>query len=237
MFFRPKGQISLHTDIHSHLIPNVDDGVKSIDEAVEIIKEFQAIGYRRLITTPHISEAYYPNSIERLKEGYLALKAELDRQGIAMEVVLGAEYMTDGMLISSLKNKEELLSWNGYLLVETPFHNLPWIFDEIVFELQARKLVPVLAHPERYTYLADDFGKLEQLRNKGIKLQISIGSLAGQYGVTPKKMAKKIIASGWADFLGSDVHRMEHMETLKKGLTSRTLLKHKVNGFLNDLLN
>jgi protein-tyrosine phosphatase len=237
MFFRPKGQIALQTDIHSHLIPGVDDGVKSIEESIEIILSFQKLGYQRLITTPHISESYYPNSVQKLKESFQEVVEELERRNIQMEIGLGAEYMVDGMLLSALKNKEELLTWNGYILIETSFQALPWILDEILFELQARKLVPILAHPERYPYFFEDHVKLEEMRNRGVKLQVNIGSLEGQYGPVPKKLARKLLSNGWVDFLGSDVHRIEHMKSLEKGLRSRTLNQLKGDVFLNNRLS
>lgn len=237
MFFRPKGHLSIHTDIHSHLIPGVDDGVTSIEESIEVIQAFQELGYRKLITTPHISESYYPNSVQILKEAFQPLKEALLDKNIPMEVELGAEYMVDGMLLTQLKNNEELLSWDGHLLIETSFRSLPWILDEVIFEIQSKRLIPVLAHPERYPYFFDDQKKLEELKGRGVRFQVTVGSFAGQYGPTQKKMAKKFLADGWVDFLGSDVHRMDHIAKLREGLKSRTLGRRRADEFLNGNLD
>ena len=236
MFFRPKGHLQLNTDIHSHLIPGVDDGVSSVQESIEIIKAFRELGYTKLITTPHISESYYPNSVQKLRESFTPLKEALKEENIGVEVQLAAEYMVDGMLLKTLKNNDELLSWDGYLLIETSFRAMPWIFDEVLFEIQSRKLVPVLAHPERYPYFFENQDKLEELRNRGVKFQVTAGSFAGQYGRVEKNLAKKFLKSGWVDFVGSDVHKIDHIKLLKLGLGSRTLCRRRTDEFLNDRL-
>ncbi len=237
MFFRPKGQLPLTTDIHSHLIPGVDDGVRTTEESLQIIGGFRALGYRRLITTPHISESYYPNTVGALQSAHADLIEHVASTYPDMTVDLGAEYMVDALLLKTLKKGEELLTWDGHILIETSFHMLPWIVDEVIFELQTRGLTVVLAHPERYPYFFTDQSALLSMKEKGVKMQLTLGSLIGQYGDTPMKLAKHILKTGMVDFLGSDVHYEGQLSYLKKGLTSSEVAKMKVTAFENHHLN
>jgi tyrosine-protein phosphatase YwqE len=237
MFFRPKGQLPLTTDIHSHLIPGVDDGVRTIEESLQIIGGFRALGYRRLITTPHISESYYPNSVDTLQSAFGDLKKHIASTYPDMIVELGAEYMVDGLLQETLKKDEDLLTWDGHILIETSFHMLPWITDEMIFELQSRGLTVVLAHPERYPYFYTDQSALHAMKDRGVKMQLTLGSLIGQYGDKPMKMAKHLLKSGMVNFLGSDVHYESQLDYLKKGLRSSDAVRMKVDSFENHHIN
>ncbi|MEQ9230818.1 MAG: CpsB/CapC family capsule biosynthesis tyrosine phosphatase, partial [Cyclobacteriaceae bacterium] len=192
------------------------------------------LGYKKLITTPHVSENYYPNSIDYLKGNFNELVHAVNKEQIPIDLQLGAEYMVDGKLLHSLKNKEELLSWNGHILIETSFQSLPLFVDEVLFEIQSTGLIPVLAHPERYAYFFGKEDKLIDLRNRGVKMQITAGSLAGYYGKEEKKMAQKLLNKGGVDFIGSDVHGARHIEYLEKGLRSKHLKKRAKGEFLNQ---
>ncbi len=236
MLFRSSGQLQLGVDLHSHLVPGVDDGVKTLEEALDLIRVFQRLGYKKLITTPHISENYYPNSVDFLKAHFDELVHALKKENLPVELQLGAEYMVDGRLLHALKNKEELLCWGGYLLIETSFQSLPLFVDEVLFEIQSRGLIPVLAHPERYAYFFGKTDKLINMRERGVKMQLTAGSLAGYYGKEEKKMAKLLLDKGAVDFIGSDVHGARHMAYLEKGLRSPRLKKHSKAEFLNRTL-
>lgn len=236
MLFNSTGQLHLDVDLHSHLVPGVDDGVKSIDEALNLIKALHQLGYKKLITTPHISENYYPNSIDFLKKHFSDLVQAVNMAEIPINLQLGAEYLVDGQFLEALKNKEELLSWNGYLLIETSFQSLPLFIDEVLFEIQSRNLTPVLAHPERYSYFFGKIDQLTELNVRGVKMQITAGSFAGYYGPEEKKMAIKLLNQGLVDFIGSDIHGTRHIEFLEKGLKSKALRKRSNTEFLNESL-
>lgn len=237
MFFRPKGQLPLLSDIHSHLLPGVDDGVRSMAESLRVIRGFYQLGYRRLITTPHVSESYPHNTTASLREGHAALLAELKREGMDIRVDIGAEYMVDMRLKEMLKQGHDLLTWDNHILVETSFHTLQWIVDEVIFELQSRGLEVVLAHPERYPYFFKDQSVLKAMKQRGVLMQVTLGSLTGQYGEQPMKMARKFLADGWVDFLGSDAHHEGHLEHVKKGLQYAFAEKIKADDLANHLLN
>lgn len=224
MFFKRHYDLRLQVDMHSHLVPGVDDGSKSLEESLGIIKSLQELGYEKLITTPHISETYYPNKPEFLEEHFSELKVRaMDDLGVSME--LGAEYMVDSTFLSTLKSEGKVLSWNGHLLIETSFHNLPMIFEEVIYEIQCRNLIPVYAHPERYPYFVNKWSQLENLKARGVLFQVNAGSFAGLYGTGPMKMAKELLRRGMVDMIGSDVHNIEQVQTVKKALAGAILTK------------
>lgn len=222
--------------MHSHLVPGVDDGVKTIEESLTLIKSFEKLGYQRLITTPHISESYYPNSESDLRDVFQNLQDALEATGSQMALTLGAEYMTDESLLEKLSSKQELLNWDGHLLFETSFLNLPMIFDQTIFEIQSNGLIPVYAHPERYSYFHGEWDRLQELKNRGVHLQINAGSLIGHYGSGAKKMAIGLLKRGWVDFIGSDAHNMDHLKNLTKALRSKSLKYQQADDFRNNQL-
>ncbi len=236
MFFSSRKPLELKVDIHSHLVPSVDDGVKSIEDGIALIRRFKALGYKKLITTPHISESYYPNSVENLTESFQQLKSAVIASGINIELELGAEYMVDEHFLHELIPAKKLLSWNGYLLIESSFLNYPMILDEAIFEIQALELIPVYAHPERYSYFHGEWDKLQELKNRGVHLQINASSLIGHYGSGAKKMAIGLLKRGWVDFIGSDAHNMDHLKNLTKALSSKSLKYQQADDFRNNQL-
>lgn len=236
MFLFNSRELRLDVDLHSHLVPGVDDGAKSMDDALQLLADFQSMGYKKIITTPHISETYYPNQPEQLQTAFASLCEEKEKKGLTIELELGAEYMVDAMLLENIKAGEELLSWHGYLLIETPFHNLPMIFEEVIFEVQSRNLIPVYAHPERYAYFAHEWDRLEDLRSRGVLLQVTAGSFVGFYGKEPARFARELLKRNMIDFIGSDVHATHHLNFLKKALRSKPLNRWEQTAFKNHEL-
>ncbi|RED92845.1 tyrosine-protein phosphatase [Marinoscillum furvescens] len=231
-WFSNKQKIHTTTDIHSHLVPGIDDGVKSTSEALTILRKLASWGYERVITTPHIYAEYYPNTPEVIKSGVARVQEAAQAEGIPVKLEAAAEYFIDETLMERLKNKEELLCFGKgrYVLVETGFYSKPLIFQEVMFAMKTQGYTPILAHPERYEYLQSDFGWLRQIREQGVKLQVSIPSLAGLYGPQPRAIAQKLFGESLVDFVGSDIHKPGQLEVLKKGLQ----VKVKPNNLLND---
>lgn len=219
-WFSKKVGIDIRVDIHSHLLPNLDDGVRDFDESLEIIRGFSRLGFKKLITTPHIYSDHYPNTHDTILKALRELKKLLKQEKLSIEVEAAAEYYIDAHLIDLLDRKAPILSFGTprYVLVETGFHTKPIIFDEVIFKLKSLNYVPVLAHPERYMYLEDDLSWLRQIREKGVRLQVSVPSLYGFYGTNPKKMAMKLLKETMVDFFGSDLHRKSQMEGFEKSL-------------------
>ncbi len=219
------------TDIHSHLIPGIDDGAKTIDESIAILAKFESLGYKKVITTPHIMSDYFKNTPETILSGLKKLKETAQSLNLKIEIEAAAEYYFDEGLINQLKNKEKLLTFgDNYLLFEFPFHEAPLNIDGLLFEMLTQKYQPVLAHAERYVFLHNDIEKINHWRKQGVHIQINLNSISGHYGPAIKKVAEKLIDNKWVDFVGTDCHRIEHLMILEKNISNPYL--HKL-GALN----
>jgi tyrosine-protein phosphatase YwqE len=220
-------------DIHSHLLPGIDDGVRTIEESVAIIKKFKLLGYRRLITTPHIISDLYPNNREIITQKLQDVQTALKKENIDISIEASAEYYVD-MEFLKLIEDDELIPFNGnYILFETAYGSKPMILDQVIHSLQAKGYIPVLAHPERYRYLHNDIELYKSLKADGVLFQVNIKSLQNR-SKTICKMALKLIQLGLVDFMGSDVHKMHDIVKLKKTLQS-TAYRNAIKK--NKLLN
>lgn len=227
----------IFTDIHSHLIPGIDDGVKSLEEAELIIKRFIQAGYTKLITSPHVMSDSFRNTPETIIGGLTQLKAYLEERNVSIKIEAAAEYYLDEDLIQKVEDNEKLLSFGkNYLLFETNFMTEPLQLKEFIFLLSTRGYTPVLAHPERYIYLHNNFESLEDLLNRGVLFQINISSLSGYYSLPAKKVAQKLIERGWVHFLGSDCHSEQHIELLEKVRSDRYFQKALTLPLFNNSL-
>lgn len=224
----------LGADIHSHLIPGIDDGAKTMEEAVGLVQSLSSLGYRKLITTPHVMADTYKNTPEKILEGLESLRLELSRRGIDVAVEAAAEYYLDEGFLPLLERGEILTFGGRYVLFETSYVAKPLGLSEMIYEMLARGYKPVLAHPERYLYLHDTPEEYLTLKNRGVLFQINLGSLAGYYTQPVKKTAQWIIERGLADFVGSDVHKMRHVEFVKKS-AAEPIFQKLLTG--NALLN
>jgi len=227
----------LHTDIHSHLIPGIDDGSKTMEESVLLIREMHSLGYKKLITTPHIMSDYYKNTPEIILNGLEKLKEAIAKENIDIEIEAAAEYMLDDGFKEKLKAGNLLTFGNNYILVEmsymTEFPNL----STILFELQTEGYKVVLAHPERYNYWHHTFHKYQELRDRDVYLQMNINSLTGWYSPESRKIAKKLLENDMIQFLGSDLHNEQYLNELKKSKYSFTLKEYIENeSILNKTL-
>ncbi|MGE0771510.1 MAG: tyrosine-protein phosphatase [Cyclobacteriaceae bacterium] len=216
----------LFTDIHSHLLAGLDDGVKSIEEALDLIRQFKDLGFRKAITTPHVMSDAYRNTPSHIKSGLEQLRKALAREAIDFEVEAAAEYYLDEVLCQKVKSNEPLLTFGGhYLLFETNFLTEPYQLKEFVFAVTTQGYKPILAHPERYQYLVNDFQKIEDLRNRNVLFQINIPSLVGAYSKPIQKLAQNLIDKGWVDFVGSDCHSQFHVDMMKEALKNKYFRK------------
>ncbi|MEQ9413665.1 MAG: CpsB/CapC family capsule biosynthesis tyrosine phosphatase [Cyclobacteriaceae bacterium] len=219
-FFKQKRQVSLtplETDIHSHLLPQLDDGVKSLEESGQLIRQFIDLGYKKIITTPHVMNDFYRNESSDITEKLALLRQYLNAEKIDIPIEAAAEYFLDESLIERINKGEKLLTFgNNYLLFETNFLTEPFQLKEFIFSVTTLGYKPVLAHPERYQYLVSSFEKVEDLRNRGVLFQINIPSIIGAYSKPIQKLALQLIEKEWVDFLGSDCHNQIQMDVLKE---------------------
>ncbi|MCB9173808.1 MAG: capsular biosynthesis protein [Flavobacteriales bacterium] len=208
-------------DMHSHLIPGIDDGSPDVATSITLIKEFKAMGYKKIITTPHVMSDYYKNTPETILGGLEKVRAELKKQQIDFEISAAAEYNLDDGLEAIIDNKKILTFGDNLVLFELPFMQEPRNFQEIVFKFQTTGYRPILAHPERYSFWHKDFEKYEELKSKGVLLQLNLLSLTGHYSPDVKKIAEKLVDADLIDFVGTDCHRMDHLEILKSYANSK----------------
>ena len=226
---------TITTDIHSHLILGIDDGVKEMDEAIVMIQRYMDLGYTKLITTPHIMSHRYPNTSAILKEGLFALKKELRTRGIDIEIAVASEYYLDETVMQLVEKRDILTFGKDYMLFEMSYVQPLHYLEDMIFEIKVAGYTPVLAHPERYMYMHDDFTKYERLKELGVLFQVNIPSLGGYYSKPVQKAAEKIAQAGLIDFVGSDAHNMGHLDTIAlvrqkksyaKLLANNTILNH-----------
>lgn len=213
-------------DMHSHLIPGIDDGSRSMDETIAMLAKFESLGYRKVITTPHIMNEVYPNTPENILTGLKHVRETASALGISLEIEAAAEYYFDDSLLVKIKEGSVLTFGDRYVLVEFSFHTAPSFEDQLFFEMQMADYKPILAHFERYTFYHGSTEKAKELREKGVNLQVNINSLSGHYGHEVKKQAQRLIDEELVDFVGSDCHRIQHLLTLEDHLSDPYL--HKI---------
>jgi tyrosine-protein phosphatase YwqE len=212
----------IEVDLHSHLIPGVDDGSQSIDETLLMLNGLRKLGLKKCITTPHIYPELYPNKEVDLQKIYREVVKGIENEGIDIQLELAAEYYLHEELFKKLKQGVQLLTFGKkYILCETGFVNKPVYFEELIFELRTNGYRPVMAHPERYQYVAMDPNLLIQWKDQGILLQINSASLIGAFGPIPKKMARFMITNDLVSFVGSDLHHISQLAGFGKSRSDK----------------
>ena len=205
----------LKTDLHSHLIPGIDDGSPDMETTISLLKKFIDLGYQKVITTPHIMSDYYRNTPEIINKGLDLVRKEIDAQKLPIEIHAAAEYNLEPNFVSLLKEKK-ILSFGSqnYVLFELSFFEEPPNLSETIWLMRDQGYTPVLAHVERYPYWHLNTDKYEEMLNRGVKLQLNIGSVTGAYGPEVKRVANQLIKNNIIDFIGSDCHHEQHLEMI-----------------------
>lgn len=207
------------TDIHSHLLPGVDDGAQTMDESIAMVTKMASLGFKHCILTSHVKMDIYPNSSQRLKAAFDTLNNQVQELSIPIRLSLGAEYYMDDSLLSKVA-EGDILSFGEqkYVLMEFSFATPP-VQEENVFDafLQAG-YKPILAHFERYGYFHGSVEKALAYRKQGVFIQMNLNSLTGHYGAEVRKQAERLIDEFALDFVGTDAHRMEHLTHLASHL-------------------
>lgn len=230
-----KEYLPLGTDIHSHLLYGIDDGVKSLQEAENIILAFKEWGYHKLITTPHIMTDRYRNDPDTILSKLRELRGYLAERNIDFKIEAAAEYYFDEYLFQQANEGVSFLTFGSkYFLFETNYLSEPFQMKDFIFRISTQGYRPVLAHPERYQYMT--LQKAEDLRDRGVLFQINTMSLTGYYSKEIQSMAIELIKRGWVDFLGSDCHNPGHLPVLKKAMDNKYFKKALDLPLLNRML-
>jgi protein-tyrosine phosphatase len=233
----PADMSVLKTDMHSHLIPGIDDGSKSMDESVALIAKLKEAGFSRIITTPHIMSDFYKNNPDIILAGLDNLRLAVVSAGIDITIDAAAEYLVDDGFEKKLAQNNLMTFGDKYLLVELSYYNMYHGFFNVVFNLNIDGYKIILAHPERYGYFHDRFDVYEDLKARGLYFQLNTISLSGYYTPKVQKTAEKLIDMGLYDFAGSDMHNMDYMLNFRKALSSPYMHKLIESGkLMNHLL-
>jgi len=222
------------TDIHSHILPGIDDGAPNIETSLELIKGLYDLGVRKSIATPHIIGDLYRNTPATIGAALEITRKACEEAGIDMELSAAAEYMLDDHFMELLRKKEPLLTLHkNLLLVEIPYTAAPYDLDEMLFNILTEGYQPILAHPERYAYYHKDMKEYARLKEMGFLLQVNLLSLTGYYGKSAAKAAVYILDKGLAGLVGTDMHHVRHLGAL--GGNVGVFNKYLKGGIFNDL--
>lgn len=212
-------------DIHSHFLPNIDDGSKSMEESVALLRRMQGYGIKNIICTPHVMESVWENSSEAIQQKLDALNAHLKSIAFTdITISAAAEYMLDAHFGHLLKTEKLRTLKDNYILVELSFINPPINLYETLFNIQIAGYKPVLAHPERYSYYHNNFSGYAKLKAAGCLFQLNLMSLSNYYGSSVTAAAKALLKQQLIDFAGTDTHKHQHLDFLEK-VVDRKVLK------------
>lgn len=220
-FFSKKKAVTdinwLGVDMHSHILPGIDDGSPNLATSVQLVKGLEELGFEKLIATPHIFKELYPNTPSTIALAKDTLLAAMNQQGISLKLGAGAEYMLD----QDFMIQEDLCLLNDeHILIEMSYLSENPHIGQYIFDLQIRGFKPVLAHPERYIYYFRDLSALKSFRDKGCLLQLNLLSVFGYYGKEVKQASELLLKEKLYDLAGTDLHHHKHLDYLSGAIKS-----------------
>ena len=226
------------TDIHSHFIPGIDDGSDSLETSISLIKGLVGLGYKHIITTPHIMSDHYENSSEDILNGLKIVRERLNTEGVDVTIHAAAEYYMDEYFLNLLNTQPLLTLWDNYVLVEMGFYSPPRGWEDYFFKIALKGYQPILAHPERYPYFHKSYVEYAEIKEKGVALQVNLLSLTGYYGESVKKTVFRLLDDNLIDFIGTDAHHVRHIDTIKNQLNTPEVQKYLTHyPFKNRLIH
>lgn len=217
--------------MHSHLLPGIDDGAPDIESSLQLIRGMSAMGYSKLITTPHVMWDMYKNTREIILNKLELLRSAVQKEGLNIEIHAAAEYFLDDYVAGLLKNKEPLLTVSGKMvLVEFSLAQPSMSLKDILFEMQMQGYQPIIAHPERYIYMEGNKEFYDELKDIGCLFQLNLLSLTSHYGKSVSNLAQYLIKKDYYDLVGTDLHHIRHLEALSNNIISPMLEKLMKSG-------
>lgn len=213
-------------DMHSHLLPGLDDGLQEPEQTLKFIKELQQLGYKKLICTPHILSGVYNNSPETILPKLELVRTSLAENNIDMQIEAAAEYMVDADFENYMNEGKHLLTFGkNFILIEMSYAAASSNIEQVIFQLRIKGLQPILAHPERYNYYIGTPQQYERFVDLGCLLQINLLSLLGYYGDAAKNIVQNLLKKNLVSFVGTDMHHENHLAALKKLATKKSFYK------------
>lgn len=211
------------TDIHSHLIPGIDDGANTLETSIMLIRGLIELGYSRIITTPHVQGEFFQNTPHSIQLGLEQVKRELSKQNLNIQIEAAAEYLLDEKFGEKIEQQQLLTFGKKYVLVEMSYFNEYPQWRDYFFNLQLAGYKIILAHPERYSYFFRNWARYEDLKDRGVFFQVNIMSLTGHYSSEVKRIAEKLIENGMVEFIGTDLHNPDQLQILQSARYERSL--------------
>lgn len=206
----------LKTDMHSHVLPGIDDGADTVEDSIVLIDGLIKLGYTKLIATPHVISDLHPNTPDSIESACQLLQAELDQiGGYTIPISFAAEYMLDENFPTLIEAEKLLTMGNNMVLIETMFMDTPPNLENILFQMQTHGYQPLLAHPERYHYVDKSFSRLEPFLDRHCLLQSNALSFTGYYGKREQEIALRLLDAKMIDFIGSDMHHPRHLKNMQ----------------------
>lgn len=216
----------LAADMHSHLLPGLDDGLQEIEQTMSFMRQLQQMGYKKLICTPHILSDVYPNSPDTILPKLDLVRSALKENNIDIQVEAAAEYMVDIDFENYLSAGKPLLTFGKkFILIEMSYAAASNNIENIIFDLRLKGFQPILAHPERYNYYLGSIEQFQRFIDLGCLLQINILSLLGYYGDASRNTAENLLKKNMVSFVGTDMHHDNHMDALKKLASKKSFYK------------
>lgn len=222
-------------DIHSHILPGIDDGSPDVETSLQLLRSLSDAGINKFICTPHIISDLYRNTPETINAALAILKKAIAQNGMQIEISAAAEYMLDDHFMELLRRKEPLLTLTkNYILTELSYSTSPTNLEQISFEINTNNYQPLMAHPERYPYYHKNYDAYYRLKELGFMLQVNLLSLTGYYGKNVAKAAKFILEKELVDFVGTDLHHFNHLKVLTDAKSVELFEKHLGNKMYNE---
>ncbi|MFB9076910.1 tyrosine-protein phosphatase [Flavobacterium procerum] len=216
-----------YIDMHSHLLPGIDDGARNMDKSIQLAKSFQDLGISQIITTPHISHYIWNNSSADITSKLKETQLVLEENKIKIPMRAAAEYFMDDWFENHFKEEKLLTLKDNYVLVEMSYINAPVQLYKILFEIQVAGYIPVLAHPERYIFYHKNFDEYEKLKKSGCLFQLNLLSTVGYYGGQVTKTAEQLLKKGMYNFVGTDIHHQNHINSFNQKIKIESLASLK----------
>ncbi len=240
-FHKPSAiqKLPVSTDIHCHLVPGVDDGSPTAGKSVTLLSHMHDWGIERVFVSPHSTQDKFENTPESLAGPFSSLKEAVADSGLPIGLHLHMEYRLDNFFIEQFE-RDNLISLPGkYLLIENAFSNEPWGMEHLLYNIRNQGYTPIIAHPERYQYYSQIHrNRYDELHEFGTYFQINLLSLSGYYGKLERETALLLLQKGYVQFIGTDIHRQAHVDSIERYLKSRQYNRdlRLLNNIQNDML-
>lgn len=231
-FLKPKARLidiipANFVDIHSHVLPGIDDGAKSLEDSKFLLEQMIAFGFSKIITSPHTIENIWNNTPETISSALQLTQENLKDLTEKVSLKAASEYLMDDYFVSLFEQGNLLTIKDKFVLVEMSYINPPIQLYDYLFNLQVAGYIPVLAHPERYVFYHSDFSNYAKLKKAGCYFQMNLLSATGYYGREVAKIADELLKKSMIDFVGSDFHHKHHIASFSNPIVIKEIAQIK----------